>query len=560
MQSQASVRGLVLINFRFLALVALMVSALFIANPASAKWHKAESERFIVFSDSRAEDLQEFAEMLERYHVAMELESGRQVPVPSPSNRLTVYTVGSRENLREIYGNRRSSVAGFYIPRANGSVTFVPNIRFGTRDAGRGRTGTRFSRGNGSGGIDSDRSFQILLHEYSHHFLIGSARHAMPVWLSEGAAEYFSSARFNEDGSIDIGLPNNERAYEISQAAPVSVRELLDYELYRQNRGNRYDAFYGRSWLLFHYLRFNSNRSGQLLRYWQAVASGTDSLEAATQIFGDLDQLESELRDYSRQRSMSGMRFSGGDITIGAISVSALSDGHAAMMDVIMRSDRGVSDEDAIKIVEDARAVAARYSGDANVLAALAEAEYDAGNDDGAIAAAIRAVAADPSVTNAYVQHGYALFRKAEDAEDKDAAFAAAMAPFEALNAIEADHTQPLIYFYRSFVLRGVAPPDGAKFALERATQLAPFDQGLAVEVAAMKAAEGDAFIARYLLAPVAANPHGGSQSRFAQSMMDYLARVPEGSRVNFREMRERFNSAQESDSGGDGEDEDEGA
>ncbi|MDP4605249.1 MAG: DUF1570 domain-containing protein, partial [Erythrobacter sp.] len=362
--------------FRFGTAALLLV----VAHPAWAAWHKAESDRFVIYADSRAEDLAEFALQLERYHVAMELESGRRVPVPSPSNRLTVYLVGSVEEVRDIYGKPRSFVGGFYIPRANGSVAFVPNVRIRTVDGGRGEIGTRLRRGRSASSVPAEMS--TLLHEYAHHFLIGSARHAMPRWLSEGAAEYFSSARFNPDGSVDLGLPNNERAWEISQAAPVPVRALLDYETYRKNRGSRYDAYYGRSWLLYHYLRFNPQRAGQLVQYWQAVAGGSDSLAAGQQIFGDLDALERELGDYARQRSMAGMRFAAQDIRIGRVTVNPISDGYAAMMPVIMRSKRGVDDEKAATLVVEARKIAARYPDDGAVLAALAEAEYDAGNDD----------------------------------------------------------------------------------------------------------------------------------------------------------------------------------
>ena len=538
---------------RIWALLALAAGLFLHAGPAQAEWHKAESDRFVIYADTRPEDLKQYAQLLERFHVALELETRRQVPVPSPSNRLTIYLVGSREDLREIHGSgRRSAVGGFYIPRANGSVAFAPNIQFGTRDVGRGRIGSRLSRNRTrSRGIVDDPSFSTLLHEYAHHFLISSSRHAMPRWLSEGAAEYFSSARFNEDGSVDIGLPNNDRAWEISQAAPVSVRALLDYEVYRATRSKRYNAFYGRSWLLYHYLRFSPERVGQLAQYWQTVASGVDSTEAAEAIFGDLDQLEEELEEYGRQRSMAGMRFASSDIRIGSVTVTDLADGHDAMMEVIMRSKRGVNEESAPAILEDARAVAARYPNDARVLAALAEAEYDAGNDDEAIAAAERSIAIDPSVPNAYVQQGYALFRKAaavEDEAEQEAAYAAAMKPFEALNALEADHTQPLIYYYRSFAQRGAVPPDGAKFALERATQLAPFDQALAMEVAGMKAADGDPVLARYLLAPIAADPHGGRRARMAQAMITYLETVPDGTRVDFAALREQFDAQDEED------------
>ncbi|MEP5188423.1 MAG: DUF1570 domain-containing protein [Marinomonas sp.] len=510
-------------------------------TPASAAWHKAESDRFVIYSDSRSSDIEEFAQMLERYHVAMTLESGREVAVPSPSSRLTVYMTGSLEELRVIYGSRRSSVGGFYIPRASGSVSFVPNVRIRAKDNSRVKTGSRMSRDLSVRGID--RSLSILLHEYAHHFLIGSSRHAMPRWLSEGAAEYFSSARFNNDGSVDIGLPNNQRAWEISQAASVPVRELLDYDLYRKNRGSRYDAFYGRSWLLYHYLRFSPERSGQLSRYWREVATGTKSIDAAEKIFGDLDALEKDLKSYGRQRKMAGMRFNKSDISIGAVNVAKLSAGHADMMDVIMRSKRGIDEDDAAKLAEKARNVAAKYSADPAVLSALAEAEFDAGNDAAAIAAADRAIAADKLAKNAYVQKGLALFRLARNAEkgSKTAAFAKAMKPFQALNALEADHTQPLIHYYRSFTGRGAIPPEGARAALERATQLAPFDKSLAVEVAAMKMAEGDPVIARYLLAPVAADPHGQKQAALAQAVIDYLKTAPDGKPVNFNKLKKQI-------------------
>ncbi len=514
--------------FRLCLVFAALVG---LAAPAAAEWHKAESDRFVIYADSRAEDLAEFAQMLERYHVAMELESGRQVPVPSPSNRLTIYLVGSIEEVRAIYGAPRSSVGGFYIPRANGSVAFSPNIRIRAADGGRGEIGTRRKRGTDTAALP--REMGVLLHEYGHHFLIGSARHAMPRWLSEGAAEYFSSARFNPDGSVDLGLPNNERAWEISQAAPVSVIELLDYETYSKDRSKRYDAYYGRSWLLFHYLRFNPQRAGQLVRYWQAVASGTDSLTAGQQIFGDLAVLERELNAYSRQRSMAGMRFAAESIRTGAVKVAPISQGHTAMMPVIMRSERGVNKDQAAGLVIKAREIAARFPGDAAVLAALAEAEYDAGNDDAAIAAADAALAADRMMLDAYVQKGYALFRKAEVADDKGSAFAAAMRPFEALNAIESDHTQPLIHYYRSYTKRGVAPPDGARHALERASELAPFDQMLAIEVALLKASEGENSVARFMLAPVAADPHGGKRAAAARMLIDRLAAVPDGQKIS---------------------------
>ena len=486
-----------------------------VSAPAQANWNVAESDRFIVYSESRAADVKNFAEMLERFHRAMELESGRKIPVPSPSSRVSVYMVGSKSDLRKLHGRGNSNVAGFYIPRASGSVAFVPFIKIA------------------SGGTDF--SFTVLLHEYAHHFLIASSRHAMPRWLSEGAAEYFASARFPRDGSIEIGLPNNNRARELSNAAEVSLRELLDHELYAKRKTNRYTAFYGRSWLLFHYLRFEPSRAGQLDRYWQAVANGAESMEAAEIVFGDLDVLEKELRSYNKQRRMAGMRFAAKDVAHGVVTVRELSDGVSAMMPVIMRSKRGVGEESAEEVVEQARAIAGRYPDDPGVLAALAEAEYDAGYDARAISAATNAIARDNGRKNAHVQHGLALFRMAEDADDQAAAYAAAMKPFQALNKLENDHPLPLIYYYRSFVRRGEMPSESARAALERAAVLAPFDHSLAMDTALMLAAEGQVDLATYMLGPVAANPHGGRRARAAEVLIQALKEAPDGKPFNTR-------------------------
>lgn len=202
------------------------------------------------------------------------------------------------------------------------------------------------------------------------------------------------------------------------------------------------------------------------------------------------------------------------------------------MMPVIVRSRRGVDEKIASEVLAEARAIAGTYTNDANVQAALAEAEYDAGNDAEAIAAADRAIAADPKTENAYVQKGYALFRQARDSNDPTSAYAKAMGPFFRLNKLEPDHPLPLIYTYRSFQLRGIEPNENARHALERASIVAPFDLGLTFEVGTMLAKEGKIALARNFLQPVAASPHGGTVARIARSMIAQLDGKPEGEPV----------------------------
>lgn len=477
---------------------------------ASAEWLEASSDHFVIYADDSPRDIERFSEQLERFHAGMALLTQHSPPKPSPSNRVTVYVVRNDAAVRDLYAGDSRFVSGFYLPRAGGSLAVVPRV-----DAQNGR--------------EPDFSMVVLLHEYAHHFLISSSSMAMPRWLSEGGAEFFASASFERDGSLGMGRPAQHRGWELFNAADVSVAELLDPARYEGRQKRSYDAFYGKSWLLYHFLTFDKDRAGQLQRYVKLLAEGKSMPDAAAAAFGDLGVLEKALDRYLRKPRMTALRLAPDALQTGPIAVRKLSAGEAAIMPVRIRSRVGVDEELAKVVVAKARGVAARFPGDAGVLSALAEAEYDAGNDKEAIAAADAALAIDPGRANAYVQKGYALFRKAQDAAPKDAeaAYKRARAPFLALNKLENDHPLPLVYYYRSFTEQGREPPDVAISGLVRAAELAPFDLGLRMNVAMALIQTGRQSEARVALGPVAFNPHGGEGAQAARNLLDRLAAEP---------------------------------
>ena len=489
---------------KLLAFALLLLSA-----PLQARWHEAQSEHFVIYADDKAEDVEAFAQLLESYHSALEFLTGRKVEDLSPSNRLVIFAVGGERDLQKLVGGDRY-VQGFYIPRAGMSRAFVQDIKINRSQL--------------------DLSMRVLLHEYAHHFLISQSRFASPRWMGEGAAEFFSSAQFPRSGNVSLGRPAIHRAYELQYATEVPIRELLDSDLYDAKKRKSYDTFYGRAWLLYHYLFFAEDRKGQMSAYTRNLLDGMGALPAAEAAFGDLDRLDKDLDRYARSRRMMAFTLTPEMLPPAPpIAVRPLSEGHAAMMPLIIRSQRGVNREEATKIVGEARQVAARFPNDAEVHAALAEAEYDAGDNARAIAAADRAIALNPHVKNAYVQKGYALFREAGEAEDKDAAYQAALVPFTQLNKLENDHPLPLIYYYRSFTGRDAEPTETARHALERAAELAPFDKDLWFEAGLMQAREGKIAIAINSLAPIAGDPHGGGMTATAAALVEALRVAPEG-------------------------------
>jgi Flp pilus assembly protein TadD len=188
-------------------------------------------------------------------------------------------------------------------------------------------------------------------------------------------------------------------------------------------------------------------------------------------------------------------------------------------MPVRIRSKRGVDEDGAKEVAPLARAVAAKHPKDAAVLDALAEAEFDAGNDDAAIKAADAAIALNPSNINALLQKGYAMARMADSAKVPKKAWGAVRKQFLKVNEIENDHPIPLVRFYQSYVANGDEPTDNALDGLVWAMELAPFDKGLRLNVAKAlidRERFDDAIIA---LRPILNETHNEELGKFAQEL-----------------------------------------
>lgn len=481
---------------RIFALFLLLLAA---PVNASSDWLEANTEHFVIYSDQKQSDVREFADRLERYHNAMTEVLRTPRNKPSPSNRVTIYVLRDQQQIRKLAQGSRF-VAGFYIPRAGASAAFVSRVDTDTAKA--------------------DFSEIILLHEYAHHVLISNSEETYPLWLNEGLAEFFGTAMFYKDGSVGLGLPALHRDKELAYAEEVPLTKLLDTKSYVGDRSSFYDRFYGRSWLLFHYLFFNVDRQGQLSKYLINVRAGKPEIEAARDAFGDLNKLDRELDNYLRRTRLDSRTVVADAVKPGPITIAPLSAGAAAMMPIRIVSKRGVDEKMAKELLPQAQAVAARYPADPFVQSALAEAEFDAGNDGAAIAAADRALAANPNDLNAMIQKGYAMARQAKAGA---AAWADVRKQFVKVNKIEADHPIPLIQYHGSYVEEGVAAPKVALDGLFWAHRLAPFDQDVRWKIANEQYSSGQYKRALDTLAPLAHNPH---KSEFSDKAKELIGKV----------------------------------
>lgn len=479
---------------------------LFVAA-AHAEWLEASSDHFLIYGDQDEKTVKRFAERLERFHAAMVYFYGTERTKPSPSNRVTIFVVSSAAQVREVAGTKNRYLAGIYIARAGSSVSVIPKLRAASTQELSGET--------------------ILYHEYAHHFMTALTERAYPRWFVEGFAEFFAGVQFEPNGAVRLGVPAHHRAMELFHAREVPIRRLLDFDGGIGDAKSGYDSFYGRSWLLFHYLQMEPERAQQLSKYGQLLAAGRSAIEAAEGAFGDFDQLEKDMESYLRRRKINVLELDHSKVATGPFTVRKLRPGEAAMMPIMIESKVGVSSEEAKSLVPAARKVADRHPDDPAVLAALAEVEFDAGNDDAAIAAADRALAIDPQRINAHIQKGYALKRKVRNGVLPKEFSKDVRMQFIKANKVENDHPIPLVQFYLGYMEEGQRPTKNAIDGLERALQLAPFDPSLRWLVVQQMISDERFKEAALTLAPLAYSPHPGEHTdRARQLLKDVEARL----------------------------------
>lgn len=479
-----------------------LFAMLLLALPITARadWYEASTPHFVVYADRDPEKLKDYATNLERLDRAIRLMVGGADAEIGKASRVTVFTVSSVEAVQKLYGSK--IVAGFFTARASGSLAIVPEQM-------------------DNGGALSAKPLQVLLHEYAH-FLMSSLdpNTPYPTWLSEGFAEFNGTARFGKDGSVTLGEPPLNRGISIMSGNNMPIEKLLTANSLKLDQEEMHH-FYGRAWLLTHYLRIGApKRSTQLGAYVAALKAGKPSLEAARAAFGDLKQLDGELEVY-KKRHLPISTIPGDRLAIGPVVVRKLSPGAAATIDVRMRSKLTASADAAPGIYADAKRAAAPWPNDAEAQLTLTGTAIDAGDYAGAEAAADRALAADPTMVRALTFKATARMLAARKAKDtRPETWNAIRTILSAANRIDPRDPMALSLYYRSYVDQRAAPPEIAKDGLSSAFAFAPYDRGLRLTTAIMYLQERNGGAARTLLGPLAYDPHGRGPVELARALI----------------------------------------
>jgi tetratricopeptide (TPR) repeat protein len=149
---------------------------------------------------------------------------------------------------------------------------------------------------------------RIVLHEYVH-FLLRENVGGLPLWISEGLAECYSTFEMGgKQNEFTIGRAPEQHIATLNanpQFIPLKRLLTIQPESPEYNEQSKQGMFYAESWAMVHYLILgaDSKRRNQFTQLLTLLAKGAafdDSFADAFQT--DYGTLEDEVREYVRKR------------------------------------------------------------------------------------------------------------------------------------------------------------------------------------------------------------------------------------------------------------------
>jgi hypothetical protein len=471
------------------ALLAGLLLTLVLAGPAAAEWRRAESDRFVVYSQGSEAALRRYVRALEMYDYT--LRRRMNLPVgDAPNRKLPIYLVPGRGGLVQINSRLGENVAGQYFPV--GEDIFAAAI--------------------------SDVEQDFLLHEYFHHFSFEAGAANLPGWLVEGLAEYFMTAKVKED-SVEIGGFNENRVYWLFNASWVPLDKLLSKRAGELGRGDNRETYYPVAWLLTHYMMNDDTRRAQLGAYITDVENGGDPVQAMERATGmPLAELRRALQRYRRiTLTRYTLDFPEPRITVTTLPRSA--------DDLLLLGQRlkvGVAEDQRAATAALIRRLAARHPDDPFAMLQLGHAELHFGDPDAGEAVLTRLLEREPDNVEALQLMATRYAKLAEERPAESISLLAQGRRYLARAfAVDEGNYYTLWLLARTRQTARGYPNANDLTTWDLAYQAAPQLSGIRLGYASamMQAGEFDGAVA--LLGPLANSPHGGSAATAAQTLLE---------------------------------------
>jgi tetratricopeptide (TPR) repeat protein len=364
-------------------LIALALCGVARAAPSST-WRLTRNNHFEIYSqttDQRTRQILEWFEQLRAFFA----QQGASKMISSPPVRIIVFA-----SEREYEPYRLRATADAYSV-GTGSQDYIVM------------------------GSDNPLKFGLAAHEYAHLASRAWNLQQLPLWLSEGVAEFFATLRIAEHGTALGGaLPGRMQTLETATWMPLAdLMSLSEEARGREERGTA-KVFYAESWALTEMLVLSPNYAPQFKKFIASLRSGSSSLEALQAAYAKSpDAITHDLRDWLGQRVLPAIQLPEVVAESGPVDVSEVSLPASKLLLAQVLLAAGEFDR------SEARFLAlAQEAPNAEISTALGMIALHKGDSDGARRAWKRAI--DQGIADATLCYRYAILADQAGLPDAD--------------------------------------------------------------------------------------------------------------------------------------------
>ena len=266
---------------RLLALAALLL----LTRPSLAadKWLSIRSKNFLLVGNASESDIRRVGRTLEDFRTALammfpKMDQSSTVPV----NVLVFKNDESLKPYKPLYQGQPSNALAFFQPGEDINYIAVTPV------------------------IGSPN---IVLHEYVH-FLLRENVGGLPLWITEGLAECYSTFEMgNKANEFSIGRAPEHHLAMLNQTPQfIPLKRLLSIQQNspEYNEASKQGMFYAESWAFVHYLILGAEgkRRTQFVQLLTALTKGAPFEDSFGESFQtDYGTVEDEVREYVRKRT-----------------------------------------------------------------------------------------------------------------------------------------------------------------------------------------------------------------------------------------------------------------
>jgi tetratricopeptide (TPR) repeat protein len=266
-------------------IVALCLCGLFllpVTASAADKWLSIQTKNFLLVGNAGESDIRRAGRNLEEFRSAITMIFPKMEQTSSvPTTILVFKNDESFKPFKPLYKGQPSNALAFFQPGEDANyIALTANLM----------------------------SPNVILHEYMH-FLLRENIGGLPLWISEGLAECYSTFEISGRNDFTIGKPPEQHIATFStpqQFIPIKRLLTIQDNSPEYNEESRQGMFYAESWAIVHYLVLGteSKRRTQFSQLLTLLSSGQKFEDAFGEAFQtDYGTLEDEVRDYIRKRT-----------------------------------------------------------------------------------------------------------------------------------------------------------------------------------------------------------------------------------------------------------------